>query len=139
MATNRFRLRFPFWLDMKKPEEAILADQIEILKNQRSFAPTVRDGIRLIVDLRAGQLVVLFELFPWIAEALEPPAQPHNSDLERQIADLKQIILQQGSMGVPPAGYGMMKQIGAPPMVTTKTTPAADAGAIADSFLAFIQ
>ncbi len=73
---NRFRLRFTFWLDLHKDDERWLADQIELLKNSRTFASTIRDGIRLITDLRAGQTTVLFELFPWIKDSLQPSATP---------------------------------------------------------------
>lgn len=66
MASNSHRLRFNFWLDMNKPEEELIADKIEVLKNERSFTSVIRDGIRLICDLREGKLDVLFELFPWV-------------------------------------------------------------------------
>ena len=63
---------FRFWLDVFKPQESELVDTIESLKNNRSFTQTIRDGIRLICDLREGKLDVLFELFPWVrAEFLE--------------------------------------------------------------------
>ena len=66
MAKKSFRLRFTFWLDMHKSDEAAIAETIADLKSQRSFVSTIRDGIRLICDLRAGRLDVLFELFPWV-------------------------------------------------------------------------
>lgn len=61
-----YRLMFRFWLDLEKEEEAKIADTIELLKNQRLFSSTIRNGIRLINDLRKGKLDVLFELFPWV-------------------------------------------------------------------------
>jgi hypothetical protein len=64
----RFRLRYTFWLDLNKSEEKDIAEKIEELKAQRSFAKTVRDGIRLIWDMSQGRTDVLLELFPWIAE-----------------------------------------------------------------------
>jgi len=51
---------------MLKDDEADVADTIANLKKDRRFAPTVRDGIRLVADLRQGNLEVLFELFPWV-------------------------------------------------------------------------
>lgn len=66
MSNNRFRIRYTFWLDILKGEEAEIAESIETLKDERKFAPTVRDGIRLINNLRKGKLDVLFELFPWV-------------------------------------------------------------------------
>lgn len=72
MTQKSHRLMFRFWLDMFKSEEAAIADQVEILKNKRSFTQTIRDGIRLVCDLRNGKLDVLFELFPWVrAEFME--------------------------------------------------------------------
>ena len=64
--TSPHRIRFNFWLNMDKDEEEKIADQIEILKNQRQFTATIRDGIQLIMSLRNGNLDVLFDLFPWI-------------------------------------------------------------------------
>jgi hypothetical protein len=76
MAMQRFRLRFTFWLNINKSEERDLAEQIDDLKRKRSFAKTIRDGIRLMVDLYAGQTDVLFELFPWIKEKLHTVSAP---------------------------------------------------------------
>ena len=50
----------------------------------------MRDGIRLVSDLRNGNLDVLFELFPWVrAEFLEYMAsmQPQKSEAESAIAE----------------------------------------------------
>lgn len=72
MSSKRFRLRFTFWLDVNKDDEAEIADKVEDLKRGRLFAQTIRDGIRLICNLRDGKLDVLFELFPWVkAEFIE--------------------------------------------------------------------
>ncbi|MGB7340845.1 MAG: hypothetical protein WBC91_18250, partial [Phototrophicaceae bacterium] len=66
------RIGFKFWLNLRKEDEAAIADQVEMLKNERSFTQTIRDGIRLICDLKNGKLDVLFELFPWVrAEFME--------------------------------------------------------------------
>jgi len=60
------RKRFIFWLDDTKGQEYQLIAEVGELKKQRSFSQTIRDGIRLICDLRDGNLDVLFELFPWV-------------------------------------------------------------------------
>ncbi|MEO8611659.1 MAG: hypothetical protein ABI690_27415 [Chloroflexota bacterium] len=135
------RKRIDLFLDLKKKDERLVLRTIENLKAKRYFSSVVRDGIMIVNELRQGKVDLLLKLYPWVADAIRPPAHPIpvSSDLEGQIADLKQIILQQGNIGVPPVGYPVMKQIGAPPVVTPKTAPAADAGAIADNFLAFIQ
>jgi hypothetical protein len=102
------RYKFSFWLDCDKDNELLLADAIDDLKHKRSFAGTVRDGIRLVCDLRRGKLDVLFELFPWVrAEFLEymQSFQPNKSAaeqrLEQQLARLEKLLLQQAST---PAG-----------------------------------
>lgn len=60
------RIRFNFWLNMQKEDEEEIADKIELLKNERLFTATIRQGIQLIMSLREGNLDVLFQLFPWI-------------------------------------------------------------------------
>ena len=135
------RKRIDLFLDLTKKDERLVLRTIEMLKAKRNFSSVVRDGIMIVNELRQGKVDLLLKLYPWVADAIRPPTQPIpvSSDLERQIADLKQTILQQGNIGVPATGYPMMKQIGAPPVVTAKNVPAADAGTIADNFLAFIQ
>ena len=68
---KRFRLRFTFWLDMQKADEAELAETIDVLKQERTFASTIRDGIRLICDLQGRAGGRALELFPWVREALQ--------------------------------------------------------------------
>ncbi|MBZ0291639.1 MAG: hypothetical protein K8L99_03640 [Anaerolineae bacterium] len=98
MPAKRFRLRYVFWLDMNKPDEAELADTVASLKEQRSFASTIRDGIRLVCDLRAGRLDALFELFPWVrAEFNKKEYQ-----LQDRLARLEQLLMQQNGGGPKP-------------------------------------
>jgi hypothetical protein len=132
---NRFRLRFTFWLDMRKTDEAELAETIETLKLNRSFAATIRDGIRLICDLRAGQTDVLFELFPWIKDATQSAsAKPIDSVLQEQIARLEALLLAQGNVPIQmpvapkvlekparPAGKSLVEINSAPSKDRTKT------------------
>ena len=99
--TQRFRLRFTFWLDIHKNDEAELAETIDILKQERSFATTIRDGIRLICDLRAGRVEVLFALFPWVQETLQPvSAAPVDERLQEQIARLEALLIAQGNVPI---------------------------------------
>lgn len=66
------RKRYSFWLDRRKPDERAVEDLISQMKADRAFTPSIRDGLRLMADLQAGKLDVLFELFPWVrAEFLE--------------------------------------------------------------------
>ena len=104
MSQNRYRLRFTFWLDMLKPDELVLADKIELLKNERLFAKTVRDGIRLLCDLRAGRVAVLGELFPWVfdavAAAVEEEKGAQSSAIEAQLQRLEEFMLAQDNVPI---------------------------------------
>ncbi len=62
------RVQFRFWLDVVKDAEASLAQEVQHLKSRRAFQPTIRDAIRLILDLRNGSTDVLHELFPWVSQ-----------------------------------------------------------------------
>ena len=137
---NRFRLRFTFWLDMHKTDEAELAETIDQLKQNRSFASTVRDGIRLIADLRAGQTDVLFELFPWVKDALQasPPA-PMEKGLQEQIARLEALLLAQGNVPIqsPTVASSAPETVRSVPKSQVKiaaTTSKADAKTVAQNF-----
>lgn len=140
MTQERKRIQFKFWLDIVKNDEYALAEQAMHLKNKRGFSRTIRDGLRLILDLRAGQVDVLFELFPWVKEKVEQPtnAAP-TTGLERQLERLESILKEQGGIAVSPTNQSVMKPVGAPPMIAAKTAPIADANIIADKFLAFIN
>lgn len=100
MAQKSYRIRFNFWLDISKPEEEAIADDIELLKNQRSFSQTIRNGIRLIVDLQSGNTDVLFELFPLMKAKLQASSSSNDDNsgnLSRDIARLESLILRQAS------------------------------------------
>ena len=97
MAAKSFRLRFTFWLDVYKTDEEEIAETIAELKEQRSFVSTVRDGIRLVTDLRAGRLDVLFELFPWVRSELKSSNSGSDIATKERIARLEQMLLQQNS------------------------------------------
>lgn len=148
MATGRFRPRkeFKFWLFHDIAEDVRLMEFIQFCKSKRKFASVIRSGIRLMWSLGEGDTSVLFELFPTLKSELihvkdlpPPPPAPDNSKLEREIAELKKLILEQGNIQVPPKDYPSMKPAALPPTVQAKAAPIADAGAIADNFLAFIQ
>lgn len=72
------RWKMNFWLDDKNERDLAVGYTIVGLKAERKFASTVRDGIRLITDLRAGRFDVLFELFPTLQTQLQPPGFPPN-------------------------------------------------------------
>lgn len=95
----RYRVQYKFWLDQNKDTDLELCDYCEMLKNQRSFAASIRDGLRLIRDLRNHKLGVLFELFPWVNDWLENRAHAianGNTDikaLRQQIEQLERALI----------------------------------------------
>ncbi|MBI5928183.1 MAG: hypothetical protein HY862_02660 [Chloroflexi bacterium] len=98
MDKKRFRTRFVFWLDLQKQDENQIAEQIETLKQERAFAKVIRDGIRLICDLRAGKTDVLLELFPWVAERFQP--QNDTSELTALVEQFKTMMVNNRSVVV---------------------------------------
>ena len=110
MAAKRFRLKFMFWLDMTKEDELWLADEIEDLKHKRLFSQTIRDGIRLMRDLRAGRTEVLFSMFPWLAAELAAPAPQADAVLRHEIDRLRELILSQANApSLPGNGFSGLK------------------------------
>lgn len=101
MAAKRFRLKFTFWLDLSKGDECELAEQIDILKQQRRFVETIRDGIRLIVDLRAGRTDRLFALFPWLAAEVGKGVTS-NPELQQELDRLWSAITSQSAGSLAP-------------------------------------
>lgn len=112
------RYKREFWLDADKDDQLLLLETIDELKRQRRFVSVLRDGIRLIVDLRAGRLDVLFELFPLLVERVQPAKSGKGDpDLERKLDKIMQAIEAQ-QLPAPPPGYPMMKPVGSPQALT---------------------
>ena len=93
---KRYRKLFHFQLDLNKPDEREIAHEINELKQKRSFSRTVRDGIRLVLDLRKGRVEVLQELFPWVLEQAifapeETPIESSEDLLKSQIEHLEEL------------------------------------------------
>ncbi len=108
------RYKREFWLDADKDDQLLLLETIDELKRQRRFVSVLRDGIRLIVDLRAGRLDVLFELFPLLVERVQPAKSGKGDpDLEGKLDKIMQAIEAQ-QLPAPPPGYPMMKPVGSP-------------------------
>lgn len=148
MATGRYRPRkqFKFWLYTDLQSEEWLAEVIGLWKSKRQFSEIVKNGLRLMFSLGQGHTDVLFELFPQLETQLTakyaPPPTPDNSELQRQIADLKMIILQQGNIQAPPKDYPQSKSVGghvAAPVATLTAAKPATADEICDNFMSFIQ
>lgn len=104
MAGKRFRLKFMFWLDMNKSDEAELAEDIEILKEQRLFSETLRDGIRLICDLRAGRTDRLFAMFPWLLGEVDRQADANRQTIQQEFDRLWSALASQSLSGDARAG-----------------------------------
>lgn len=66
----RPRVQFKFWMNIAKDDEFELSMEMMLLKSRRKFATTIKDGLRLMVDLRAGKIDVLLELFPFVRDAM---------------------------------------------------------------------
>lgn len=65
---TRARVQYRFWLDAMKDPEFEVAQEILLLKERRKFQTTIKNGLRLMIDLRAGRIDVLLELFPWVKD-----------------------------------------------------------------------
>lgn len=102
------RFRFSFWLDSEKDDELLLMEDIDALKADRMFTKTIRDGIRLMIDLRRGSFDVLFELFPDARKHLRDDDNGGSGGddlkaIKAQLERLEQVTLQQQA----PQGYIM--------------------------------
>lgn len=111
-----YRKRFNFWLNILDDSDMAVAEHIQFLKNERSFTQSIRDGIRLVMDLRQGRVDVLKELFPDIVTKLSSNATPPTSgggDWRREIEMLKQAVLSQadGLINTPTNGAPKTMQV----------------------------
>lgn len=70
MADKRYRIQHRFWLDGTKPQEDAFSVRLDKLKENREFAPFMRDAIRLLFSLQDGDLSVFAEMFPDAVEVL---------------------------------------------------------------------
>lgn len=111
--SDRYRLKFSFWLNILNTDEKIVSEQIELLKNNRSFASVCRDGIMLVSELRQGSSGLLVKMFDWLRAPLElyqslidgdttmlfeqfphtapqpPSPSPENEELKKRVAILE--------------------------------------------------
>lgn len=141
------RREFKFWLRTDREGEARLIDFIDYLRKTRQFSTFVKRGLRLLWTLGEGDCSYLFELFPHLAERLNPaPTPPDSGDLREIVrsemqAGLREIMLElPAAIPAPPNNYPAMKGSSAPaPIVDARPAPVADAATIADDFLNFIQ
>jgi hypothetical protein len=92
-------MRFKFWLNLANPVEHHVAEILENSRTQRQLTGIIRDGVRLIFDLRQGRTDVLFELFPWVKTTVSEVKEPvTNTAIHHQLTRLEHLILQQGAV-----------------------------------------
>lgn len=124
MPAKRKRKQFKFWLNVLHPQEKYLADVIQWLTEQGEFVRSIRDGLRLIYDLRFQKdHASLLELFPDIRERLQvQPAPPVSgggqSELAKEIA--AQIVLMNGNTGYLMQSSNLLQP--APPLPNSEAT-----------------
>ncbi len=143
MAKYRPRRQFKFLLYQDIDMEVVLTDFVTRLKKERKFVTVIKSALRLYGSLQERDLSVLYELFPWIGEAIKadqlkpPPSPPDSGELQQQISAAVAVGVREAMMNMPslPATIPVAKSASAPPKVETKTAPKMSADAIADNFL----
>lgn len=66
------RKRIESWLRLDKADECdLLVNIIPDLKAQKAYSAAIRDGLRIIWELRQGKTDHLFRLFPFLKEGLQ--------------------------------------------------------------------
>ncbi|MBA3871971.1 MAG: hypothetical protein H0X30_22730 [Anaerolineae bacterium] len=157
------RKRYNFWLNDQIQSDWHINELITTLKAGGQFTRAIREGLRLWVDLRAGNTAVLIELFPQFKEKLTPTTAPAtgggggSSELAKEIA--AQIVLMGGTPGylmqsaqplrvedlITPADIAYLERQKKAPMKAAAAPPKAEAQQasvmvtaddIADNFLA---
>lgn len=86
------RPAFKFQLHRHKDSDTILL--IQDLKSRQRFVPSIRDGLRLIDDLWHGNIDVLLELFPWVADAIFNRLKKDSRELEDVLAMQQELMIQ---------------------------------------------
>lgn len=87
MNKNPFRKRYEFWLNLNAETEYEIAEIADELKAQRGYASAIRDGLRMVWELRQGRVDTLVKLFPWIVERFQP--QQDTSELAALVEQFK--------------------------------------------------
>ncbi len=98
---KRLMIQYRFWLDVLKPSEHGIAYQLDEMKlnKTRQFHKTIRDGLRLILDLQAGRVDVLFELFPDLKAHWRSQA---DQDMQERITRLEAALSNATQQSLPP-------------------------------------
>lgn len=142
------RKRFEFWLNDQRQEDWDVYELISKLKKpskgQGQFTRAIREGIRLWVSLRDGQIDVLLELFPWVREAIAKSTPTPVINDREQLDEIKNMLemiaaQQQSSNTYVMKSTAPAKPLLAPTAAVKQTTPVVSAETIADNFLSMFQ
>lgn len=84
--------QYKFSLSVRDKHSKSVKRIVEHMRQRGILSQAVRDGLRLINDLRLGKTKVLLELFPDIVDKLCPPSDPKEdiNELKRMIQQLQQ-------------------------------------------------
>lgn len=146
-AQPRRRLQFKFWLNENNPDEKWLIEVCDWLMEQKKFVSSVRDGLRLIFDLRYQRSTAsLLELFPDIRDMLnveQKPAPNTGGGGELQeIKNMLEIALSQVKddnryvmQTAIPTSAPKVSNLPAVPIAVAVAAKAPDADKMADDFL----
>lgn len=116
--TRKFQLR------NGHPQDMHVAEILDYARSKRQEVTMIRNAVQLEYSLGQGDMAILLERFPWVSEALKPPAPPappDNTELLNEILRNQRLILERGitDTRLPPspiaaAPLATGKQIAAP-------------------------
>jgi len=136
------RHKYEFWLDDQREGDHEIAALIEQFKMNRQFSAAIRDGLRLIADLKAGSTEVLLELFPLIGQQIGAGSSGGQGGNDDTLKAVRDAIGSLQALPAPPPNYPLMKSVtngrGVTPALEVKQA-SVDLDAMGDDFLAFIQ
>lgn len=105
MKTKNFRKRHEFWLNLNSAGEAEVAEIVKDLKSRRGYASAIRDGLRMVWELRQGKVDTLVKLFPWVVDAFAQPKtapdMPDMTELKGLMKELKSVMRTTQTMEIP--------------------------------------
>ena len=133
--TRRFQLR------LNSPQDIHVAQILDYARSERREVTMIRDAVQLQHSLERGDISLLLERFPWIVEALKPPAPPDDG-LRDEIRELKRMMLEQGGNTIQPQTLVMKSSgvgLSAAPVAVVTQAAAVSADEIASNFLSMFD
>lgn len=120
-----FRWQMRVWLDENKPDHFDLVKWIEDLKCKRMFAPIFRNALLLYQELMAGEVAMLYQLFP-NTQPPPPIITPEKlKEMEQEIKNLRiqvDILIKQQSPNAVDMGIKMSSVGQGAPVHTPRQT-----------------